>query len=99
MLRHEGLARHGAHGGKQQGILDAARLQVAVDHEGPVAGIGAVQDFGALRGHDDKTNWRAAGSALIWIRIRLRSVGGGNNIAAKPATRAGANPRTYPFGL
>ena len=53
MLRHEGLARHGAHGGKQQGIVDAARLQVTFDHEGPVAGIGAVQDFGALCGHDD----------------------------------------------
>ena len=52
MLRHEGLARHSTHGGKQQGIVDAARRQVTFHHEGPVAGIGAVQDFGALCGHD-----------------------------------------------
>ena len=54
MLRHEGLSRHDTHGGKKQGIGDAARLQVPFDHEGPVAGIGAVQDFGALHGHEDK---------------------------------------------
>ena len=70
MLRHEGLARHGAHGGKQQGILDAARAKVAGDHHRPVARVGAVQDFGALYGHDDKTTWREPGSALIWIISR-----------------------------
>ena len=54
MLGHEGLARHGAHGGKQQGIRDAARLQVSLDHDGAVANIRAVQDFGALGGHGHK---------------------------------------------
>ena len=70
MLGHEGLARHGAHGGKQQGILDAAGAKVAGNHHRPLMRVGAVQHFGALHGHDDKTTWREPGSALIWIISR-----------------------------
>ena len=54
MLRHEGLARHRAHGFKQERIVNAARLEMPLDHDGTVAGIGAVEDFGALQDHDDK---------------------------------------------
>ena len=70
MLRHEGLARYRAHGFKQERIVNAARLKMPLDHEGTVACIAAVQDFGALQGHDDKTIWPAPGSTLIWIRSR-----------------------------
>jgi hypothetical protein len=65
MLGHEGLARHGAHGGKQQRIVNAAGAEMAGDHHRPLLHIGAVQDFGALHGHDDKTTLRVPGSALI----------------------------------
>src|SRR5262249_5351122 len=76
VLGHEGLARHRAYGGEQQGIVDAARLQVPFDHDGSVAGIGTVQNFDALGGHPDKTTRRARRSALIWIRICGRSARG-----------------------
>jgi hypothetical protein len=36
-LGDKGLARHFAHGGKHERIDDAARLEVARDHDGAVA--------------------------------------------------------------
>jgi hypothetical protein len=67
MLGDESLARHRAHGGKQQGIGDATGLQMPFDHEGTVTNIRAVQYFGVC-GHGQKTNVRNRGSTLIWIR-------------------------------
>ena len=51
VLRHEALARHGAHGFKQQRIVNAARLEMPLDHEGTVACIGAVRGLRRVVGH------------------------------------------------
>ena len=52
MLRHEGLARHLAHGGKHKRISDAAGGQVPRDHDGAVPGVPAFALF-ALGGECD----------------------------------------------
>ena len=64
------LARHLAHGGKHKGVGDATGLEMPRDHDGPATGIVAVQDFGALQGHDNKLIGRHWVQPLIWIRSR-----------------------------
>ena len=53
MLRHERLARHGAHGRKHQRIANAARRQMPRHHDGAVAGVpvGAIGGLGVEGGH------------------------------------------------
>jgi hypothetical protein len=52
---------------EQERIVDTARLKMPLDHEGAVASVRVIQDFGGC-GHGDKTSKGSRGSALIWIR-------------------------------